>query len=364
MINKLKAIVKTSRAVVGRSPFPLKLTVGLTYQCQSKCNHCDIWKIYQRNPERYKDEAQCSIYLKLLEDLKDNVLWLEFTGGEPFLRKEIVEIVSFALNNTGIVAAGITSNGLDHDLVLKNVREILTKSKKKQLVIGISIDGDPETYECVRGLNGFDSAMRTFLDLKRIASSFKNMRPHIAYTISHFNAGSFPDFYGFISEEYGINIAEISFAVEHPFGYYFQDQSENNREMIHKFEKQILYDIQFIRSLMHNSKLNYTNPLNLFYDYYLENVSTYFKNPMQQVIPCKACELSAYIDPYGYVYPCTMWNKVLGSLKKRSFISIWESAKRQATMQAVRAERCPNCWTPCEAQPSWLFNLGLIRGLW
>lgn len=206
--------------------------------------------------------------------------------------------------------------------------------------------------------------MRTFLELKRISHSSSNMRPHIAYTINHANAGGFYDFYGHVSEKHGIDISEISFAVEHPFGYYFKNNPAVSQETMATFKKQALYDIQIIRDLRHRRKLNYSNPLNLFYDYYLRNVSTYFMNPMQQIIPCRACEFSAFIDPYGDVYACTMWNEMLGNLKERSFRSVWESPLRQTARQIVRTGRCPNCWTPCEAQPSWFFNLGLARGWW
>jgi MoaA/NifB/PqqE/SkfB family radical SAM enzyme len=363
VIGKLSSVLKLSRASILGSALPVKLTVGLTYQCQSKCNHCDIWKLYKSNPDRCKAEAQSHTFMEMLEDLGRNLLWIEFSGGEPFLRKEIVEIVSFALNRTGIVAAGITTNGLDNDLVLERTFELLTKSRKKQLVIGISIDGDPETYERVRGLNGFDLAMKTFLDLRRVASSFRNFRPHIAYTLCRFNAGSFPDFYKSISEEYGIGIEEFSFTFEHPFGYYFQDHSTRGKAT-DLFEKRTLNDIKFILGLRHGRRFRFANPLDLFYEFYLKNVSSYLDNPVRSIIPCKACEMSAYVDPYGYVYPCTMWNEVLGCLQKSSFASIWKSPKRRAVMQAVRAGSCPHCWTPCEAQPSWFLNFGFIRGWW
>jgi MoaA/NifB/PqqE/SkfB family radical SAM enzyme len=358
MLDKLKATVKLSKAIFASSTFPIKLTVGLTYRCQSKCNYCDIWKVYQRDPERYKNETESAVYLETLRDLKDHLLWVEFTGGEPFLRQDLSEIVSFALNNTRIIATGITTNGLDSDLVLRTTYDILRKSKKKQIVIGVSIDGDPETYKRSRGLNGFKNAMRTFLELKRLTSSYDNLRPHIAYTISRFNAGNFHRFYHYISEEYGIGIADISFAIEHPFGYYFQNHLETTRNE-NEFSKDAWKDVQFILGIRHESKINMINPLNRFYDYYLRNIPAYLNNPKQQVIPCKACELSAYIDPYGYVYPCIMWNQMIGSLKEKAFKAIWKSAKRESLMQTVRAGKCPNCWTPCEAQPSWF-----ARGRW
>ena len=364
MFGKALAIAKFPRTLLVSSALPMKLTVGLTYRCQSRCNHCELWKTYDGVTQNSRREAKSDTYLKMLQDLKDDVVWVEFTGGEPFLRKEIVEIAAFSLNNTGTLAVGITSNGLDHDLVVKQVHEILLKSKRKQLVVGISIDGDPESYEQVRGVNGFYAAMDTYLELKRLASHFRNLRPHIAYTISRFNVGSFPHFYDFVSDEYGIAISEISFTVEHPFGYYFHKDSTSGMRVSDSFKAQTLKDVQSILDLRHREKLNHTRPLNLFYEYYLKNLFKYFANPQQQVIPCKACDLSAYIDPYGYVHPCTIWKKELGNLKNASFKTIWSSTTKQAVMQNVRTGKCPNCWTPCEAEASWLFNFGMIRGWW
>lgn len=364
MLSRLKAAVEVPRAKFISSAFPIKLTIALTYRCQSRCKHCSIWKLYDQNPERCKDEAHLSLYLKLLEDLRSNILWLEFTGGEAFLRTDIAEIVGFALERTGIFAAGITSNGLNHGLILERVLQILAKSRGKQLVIGISLDGDPDTYRQVRGLDGFDSAMSTFLHLRQLASSFSNLRPHIAYTINRFNVGEFQNFYSLLSEKYGIGISEISFAIEHPFGYYFQDQMPIVKNTLERFGKRALNDLQVILHLKHDHRFDRLNATSLFYDYYLKSIPTYLKDPSHQIIPCTAGKNSAFIDPYGNVYPCTMMNTVIGSLKKDDFRTVWESEKRCLAMQNVKLGKCPSCWTPCEAQPSWLLNLGFVKGWW
>jgi MoaA/NifB/PqqE/SkfB family radical SAM enzyme len=364
MSEKATAAIRVLGAITARSAFPIKLTVGLTYRCQSRCNYCNIWKYYEHNPELVEDEVKTGLHLKTIEDLKDDLVWIEFTGGEPFLRNDIAEIVSFAMNSTGVAVVGITSNGLDQKLVLRKTREMLSQSKKKRLVVGISIDGDPETYQRARGINGFNLAMQTFLGLKQLASSYKNLRPHIAYTINSFNCGNFPSFYRFMSEEHEASVSDISFAVEHPSGYYFRDKSTTSQETAETFKEKAIDDIAFVNRLRHRQKLKYSNPVTLFYDYYLKRVQAYFENPCKQVIPCRACKSSAYVDPYGNVYPCTMWKEILGNLRRESFRSIWNSEKRKTVAETVRLGKCPNCWTPCEAQPSWLLGFGPIRGWW
>ena len=191
-----------------------------------------------------------------------------------------------------------------------------------------------------------------------------NLRPLIAYTINRFNAGEFAQFYETMLEEYGASISDFRFTIEHPFGYYYQEEPICGKGSINEFKKKTLNDIKFILNVRRNHRLKYANLVNLFYDYYLMNVQTYLGNPRRQIIPCKACEYSAYIDPYGDVYPCIMWRKAIGSLKKNSYESIWNSSARRLALQAIRAGKCPNCWTPCEAQHSWIMNFGPIRGWW
>ncbi|HEC67280.1 MAG TPA: SPASM domain-containing protein [Candidatus Desulfofervidus auxilii] len=82
------------------------------------------------------------------------------------------------------------------------------------------------------------------------------------------------------------------------------------------------------------------------------------------IIPCSAGTYSSYIDPYGNVYPCTQWNFKFGNLKENSFKEIWWSKKAEKVRELIKNGKCPNCWTPCEAQPSWVMNFGIIKGWW
>jgi MoaA/NifB/PqqE/SkfB family radical SAM enzyme len=363
ILNNFYAVTKISRSKISEFHLPIKLTIGLTYKCQSRCNSCDIWKLYHVNPEKSADELPAEAYFRLFDTVCKDVLWLEFTGGEPFLRKDISQIVSYAINNTQIMAAGITTNGLKTDKIVENVRRILKASNGKQLIIGVSLDGDKEMYKKVRGVDGFALASKTFFELKKLQSSFVNLRPHIAYTINHINSGSFQDCYNSVLKKMGIRIEDMSFTIEHPFGFYFQNGKHPHLAK-GQYQKNALSDIDAVVALRSRTGKTFSNPASLFYEYYLQNISTYFEKPSQQLIPCKACDFSAYVDPLGRVYPCTMWNRTIGNIKDTSFSRIWGSQIKQETKRMIRHGNCPNCWTPCEAQPSWLMNLGLLRGWW
>jgi len=95
---------------------------------------------------------------------------------------------------------------------------------------------------------------------------------------------------------------------------------------------------------------------NKFKIFYFEKLQNFITNPKEMVIPCAALRASAFINPYGNLYPCIEWNKKIGNIKKMSFKKIWYSKQAQKIRAQIKSKRCPNCWTVCDAQPSYLMN--------
>lgn len=74
--------------------YPLRVMFELTYRCNFKCPHCYVPQSYKN--EKRKELTTQEIFF-ILEQLKEaGCLYLGFTGGEPFLREDIVEIIRFA----------------------------------------------------------------------------------------------------------------------------------------------------------------------------------------------------------------------------------------------------------------------------
>jgi len=76
-------------------------------------------------------------------------------------------------------------------------------------------------------------------------------------------------------------------------------------------------------------------------------------------LPCKALSVSCFIDPYGTIYPCTIFNKKLGNLRQANYNlkKIWNSKKSAEVRKLIKENKCPGCWTPCEAYQTILGNL-------
>lgn len=76
--------------------YPLRVMFELTYQCNFRCGHCYVPGIYKKQSGELCTREVCSI----LEQLREmGCLYLGFTGGEPFMRRDIMEILWQAKKN-------------------------------------------------------------------------------------------------------------------------------------------------------------------------------------------------------------------------------------------------------------------------
>jgi len=346
---------------------PIKLTIALTFLCNSRCKTCGIWKMYLENPEKFKMELTTEEWKKLFDEVGTSLAWVEFTGGEPTLRKDSSKIISYAYNKTGILAGGLTTNAVAPKRSLRVISDVLSNiPENKILNVGISLDGLPEIHNEIRGINGnFENAVSLFQDLKSIQDEHPNLRVHFAYTISRYNAGKFREFFEYMQGTYDISIKDITITIEH-FTEYYNKHNEYTSNPYNDFKNLLINDIYYILKLSRKEEVPsyFEKVKQAFYQFYLKEIPKFISDPRRMVIPCVAGRYSAYIDPYGNVYPCTQWLVKLGNLREKTFRKIWHGEETRKIRNLITQEKCPNCWTPCEAQPSWVMNFGVLRGWW
>jgi MoaA/NifB/PqqE/SkfB family radical SAM enzyme len=89
MYRLMKAAIKGR---IFRYPFPVAMTFAVTYKCQCNCIHCSAGRHFKKDiPELSTKEAK-----QVIDETQDlGVSIIAFTGGEPLLRKDIFELVSY-----------------------------------------------------------------------------------------------------------------------------------------------------------------------------------------------------------------------------------------------------------------------------
>jgi radical SAM protein with 4Fe4S-binding SPASM domain len=80
--------------------FPFSGTLELTYRCDLNCIHC-----YCKGSEKLSEELDTDTWKRLLDELyKEGCLFIVFTGGDPFVRKDFRQIYTYAKKRGFIVS--------------------------------------------------------------------------------------------------------------------------------------------------------------------------------------------------------------------------------------------------------------------
>src|SRR6185312_17439281 len=131
--------------------------------CNLKCTHCFI----SCSPTNHSHEMMTLKEIRpLLDEAKKlGVKEYYFTGGEPFLNRELLAILELTLKQG---PASVLTNGiLISSKVATQLNELSTNSEYS-LDIRVSLDGyDAETHDAIRGRGMFQRAIKGIVNLKK-----------------------------------------------------------------------------------------------------------------------------------------------------------------------------------------------------
>jgi len=105
---------------------PYKINFAITSGCNSRCQTCNVWRKFRKNPEVVKNDLSLKEIEKIFKTLPKNIIWLSLSGGEPFLRDDLVLICKKAIENIpDLCLISIPSNGLLEKNIVEKTKQIL-----------------------------------------------------------------------------------------------------------------------------------------------------------------------------------------------------------------------------------------------
>lgn len=336
---------RAARANLGRLPFPMKLTFCITYWCNYKCQTCNIWKMKPR------DELSLDEIRRFFEK-SNRFSWIDLTGGEISLRKDFVDVCQALLESCkSLMMLHYPTNGYLTDQVVGYTREVV-KMKPQKLIITVSTDGDEATNDRIRGVEGgYRRQLETFRRLREIPG----VEAVLGMTLSATNVNHFPEAFAAAKRE----IPDLEYRDFHVNivneGHYLHNSDLALKQTVDK------QDLARETEAYANLRGFGVGPVNYLERTYLSHVRRYLetgRTPMR----CHAMRSSCFVDSWGHVYPCTIYDKKIGSLRDVDFDlgEIWRSPEAAALQQEIWDYKCPQCWTPCEAYQSIMGNF--LRG--
>ncbi len=293
---------------------PLTINWAVTNKCNFKCSHC-----YSRNdPDDELDFEVLSKCIKLAADA--GVLSINFGGGEPLLRKDLLDISEFAFKSG--MRVSMNSNGYMIDVKMAAALKSHGFTK-----IGISIDSHlPEVHDEFRGIKGSHAKAVQALDHLNKAG----IETSISTVICKINHNAIEDLIDFAIEQ---KVKQLNF---HNFkcsglGYSNKDELDLSSDEWKEFYRKALEEKKNVKGL----DISLDDPI----------IALLGESKSDSMVKGSICgKLSLNIKTNGEITPCGFIPITIGNITKDDLKEIWKSSEVLEKMRHKKATgKCTKC---------------------
>jgi len=309
---------------------PTYALIKITNRCNSGCSYCSH-SIYAKPQLNLADASTGSIKKAIREVAELGVRSVNLSGGEPLLRPDLPDLISYACEQR------LVSILLTNGLILPERWEELGKAGLSYIIF--SLDSlDAELYRRQRGAS-FKQAWKGVEAALLLRDKYPPAAVHITTVVTRHNLAELPDFVRKMTS-YGIS---VQFSPYHHFDMRAPDDNTPRDSTAVRETMNELISLQESGYPIANSRA------------YLEHFPSFFEQP--QVLPawyrCYAAYVGVFIDAELNVRPCWSWSlPIVGNLEQDKLRNVWYSSLFNQQRTRVRKLECSRCWLLCTAELS------------
>lgn len=336
---------------------PIHLTIFLTRRCNSNCPFC-FYLQSSTSPSSQTDELSLD-ELSAVSGSFGDLLWLAFSGGEIFLRNDIVEISRLFYDNNRPCVMLFPTNGLLPDLIRQRTELILSSCPKSIVTVKLSLDGVGDDHDILRSTPGsFEKTIRTYHMLSGLLDRFPNFELGVNTVFCANNQDKMDQIIGFVRSLRYIKTHTISL-VRGDLGDPGYKQVDMDRYW------------RAIGMLETNLKTG-SSPVYRFKGAGIKAAQDilqrrFIHRTMEErrsVIPCYAGRLNLVVTENGDVYPCEILKTSLGNIREYGgdIRKVIASDRSRKIIRSIKNREC-FCTHECYFMTNILFNPMLYGAL-
>lgn len=305
---------------------PVSYTLSVTDKCNSSCKTCNIH-------QKKTNELSLQEYEAIFKDIGRSPYWVTISGGEPFLRKDLTDILILLRRYCRPRMINIPTNGILTKKIVETVKRICNELPDTRIVINLSIDGIGKEHDNIRNVpDNYRKAVDTYKGLRRLKND--NLSIGIHSVISTFNVDNFSTIMQTLME---LN----------PDSYITEIAEERNE--MNNFDKGITPEpLQYraaIDALLHdikNTKYKGMNRVTQAFRVEYYNLVKKVLRDEKEIIPCYAGIASCQIAADGEVWFCCIEAEPIGKIQvgRYSFREIWFSQTAKKKRKSIRQKKC------------------------
>ena len=297
----------------------------VTYKCNLKCKGCDSWKVAEHNDLSATEWREVFRQMPHLDLVK-------ILGGEPMVRKDIVDILVAVREEVDPYILQLTTNGMLEQRLVDVIEAIAWPG----LQLRISVDGLPETHDNMRGMMGswsiVDSTVHRVAELKeKYGFSFG-----INFAVTDNSMEDLPKMRQYASSVGADLIPGLAVA---PFLVGTRPPEVLTPRIIMISDEKKALDVMTHQEVGTKSQLPLLDHL---YSRWITKKT--FKKQLFEgahAFHCRELQDLVFVTPNGDLVRCSLDHEPVGNFREQSFRDIWTSTKIEKARQKVKD--CPGC---------------------
>lgn len=280
-----------------------------------------------------------------------NLLWLAFSGGEIFLRKDIVDIAKVFYNNNNPSIMLFPTNGLLTDLIKENIMKVLEYCSRSTVALKLSIEGMEGVHDRIRGKGSFKKTMETYDALKKLPDRYPNFELGVNSVFCSVNQDSMDDLVSYVNGMDRINTHTVSLIRGN-----VRDKGLKTVDM-KKYNKTIKLLASNLRNRQSGIYRFKGAKLKAAQDIVQRKVIYETVACNRHQIPCYAGKLNIVLSESGEVYPCESFDMKLGNVRDSGYDieNILKSDRAKKIVSSIQDTGC-FCTHECYLMTNILFN--------
>ncbi len=307
------------------------LTFFVTSRCNARCSTCFYWqRLNQGADDLTIDE------IKKFASTIPAFEHLLLSGGEPFLRDDLIEIVDTFVQTDKIRTLDIPTNGLLTDRTIDFAKSILEKHPHLYLTIGVSFDGLAEYHNQLRGVNdAFQKAMECLKALVNLKKEMKNLDVIVLTVVSDQNVNEIIRLVEFIEKNIAVDRIMFEPVRGNPKDSSIKSPSYDDIKKIHKLA------IDVNKRLLKPNINSHLRAIQLSFYRVLYSIQRKVIKSDMLKIPCLGGTTVGVIDSNGDVRLCELLEPI-GNLREADydFMKLWNSEPAIKQRKFIKDKKC------------------------
>ena len=318
------------------------ISLEITHRCICRCSMCNIWRIPKEVPD-----LPLAVWTGLLSSPElEGLRELDITGGEPFLRADLPELLHWIRQAQpdhfpGLRTVAITTNGILTERVLPTVREVIgpLQALGIDLVLACGMDGVGEGHDRVRNFPGaWDRLSATLAELRALRVDHPNLVLGIKTTIVPQNVNELQRIASFARESDLFTIISPCIITANRFG---------NTELADS----LTFDAAAVQAM----RDFYQGP-EFAWDGHRQTMLEYLATGRVKK-PCSAGFNTVFVRHNGEVFPCPLIPTALGNLRQVKLAEMLRGPKAARFRRGIGTyAACRVCTEPGLERLAWPFE--------